>query len=398
MRTRIGIGILALASVFVVGSPAYAQGQYYEVPPSSTIFPGPLGHPRYETGGFFTAAEFKFMRQNVPIGSQLIARRGFIDVDGSITGAPGTFVGSGNPALNVAQLDDSGTFVPGMNLTVGWRFMDGVTVSLSWWHLADARYAASASLAPPGLNPGGNLADSFLTSPVFNFPIEFAGQPQNVALGNQGATFGIWNAASLMQINFVQRFDMVELTGRFPITQTAGYRSYGLLGPRAVIMWERFKWRTVSTDVTGVAGPEDVGLYSNVVSNRLYGVHAGMGQEWFMGDTPIGAFSLSIDTEASLYVDYVKGRARYERGDRFIAATRARNFWTLAPGLEAKGNIWWYPAQAIQVRLGYDIFALFNTMASRNPIDFDFGRIDPEWEKGITRYLHGLGFGVGIVF
>lgn len=400
MRTRIGIGVLALATALAAGGTAQAQTQqqYYEVPPSSTIFPGPLGHPRYETGGFFTAVEFKFMRQSTPLGDQVIAVRGYVDFDGSIEGVPGKFIGSGTPALNANQVDGPGTFVPGSNLTIGWRFLDGVTVSVSWWHLVDARYAATATLVPPGLQPGPLLDDTFLFSPVFNFPAEFAGQPNNTGLGNLGATFGIWNAASVMQLRFIQRFDLVDFTGRFPISQTTGYRNYFLVGPRAVIMWERFKWRTVDADVNGAADSADVGIYSNVVSNRLYGVHAGAGQEWYLGDTPVGAFSISLDTEAALYVDFVKGRAKYEREDRVIAGSRARNFWTLAPGLEGKLNFWWYPAQAIQVRLGYDVLAIFNTMASPEPVDFNFGGIDPGWDKGITRYLHGLGFGVGLVF
>src|SRR5205085_1420183 len=66
-------------------------GQGYSVPPVD--FVGPLSHPRYEDGGFFTAAEFMYYRQSRPILSQSIAVRGFVDINGGVTGSPGTFVG-----------------------------------------------------------------------------------------------------------------------------------------------------------------------------------------------------------------------------------------------------------------------------------------------------------------
>ena len=43
--------------------------------------------------------------------------------------------------------------------------------------LTQAKYSAVASLVPPSLNAGANLADSFLFSPVFSFPNDFAGNP-----------------------------------------------------------------------------------------------------------------------------------------------------------------------------------------------------------------------------
>src|SRR5207237_1588772 len=133
---------------------------------------------------------------------------------GSITGTAGQFVGSRAEALNTNQLEGPGTWQPGMRVGLGWRFEGGAVLSLNWYHLHDSRYSATASLAPPGLQGGVNLADTFLFSPVFNFPVNFAGNPFNVFPGNPGATFGIWNAASLETISYVQRFDMVDLSLR----------------------------------------------------------------------------------------------------------------------------------------------------------------------------------------
>jgi hypothetical protein len=396
MRTLGGV----LAVVAGIMTPGTVRAQYYEVPPAPYVVSpvsGLLGHPRYEEGGFFTAIEGKWIRGTNPMRPQQIAVRGFRDFDGSISGTPNTFLGSGAEALNTHQVSGPGTFVPGLNLTLGWRFESGVVLAFSYWHLADARYAASASILPRE-GPNADLSNTFLFAPVFNFGPEFAGEPQNVTVGNPGATFGIWNAAQSMNISFVQRFDLFDLSGRIPIWQTERSREYGLIGGRCVAIWERFAWRTVSADVTGAAAEDDVANYTNVVSNRLWGVHIGCGTEWFLGDTPIGGFSLSCDGEVGLYIDFVRERAKYVRDDGVMAASRARHVQTLAPGVECKVNLWWYPFEGISVRLGYDLMTFFNTVAAERPIDFNMGSIAPKWEEGITRFYHGLGFGVGFVF
>src|SRR5205085_1818499 len=114
------------------------------------------------------------------------------------------------------------------------------------------------------------------------------------------------------------------------------FRCYGLLGARLIWMWERFGWRTVDPDVTGVAGPLDQARYFNVVSNRMYGVNIGCGNEWKICETPIGAFAIELQVGASLLLDVVKERAGYEIGDFHIASKRSRNDYTLVPELEAE--------------------------------------------------------------
>ena len=79
--------------------------------------------------------------------------------------------------------------------------------------------------------------------------------------------------------------------------------------------------------------------YSNVVSNRLYGVHAGCGYDCFLGDTPIGGFALSVEGEGGLFADFVKARAKWELEDRSTVAHRNRNFSTIAPALFGKINL-----------------------------------------------------------
>ena len=92
MRKRIGwLGLLA--GILLTPASAPAQVTYdYAVEP--VIFTGPLSHPRYEDGGFYTGAEAMYWKTNRVINSQQVASRGFLDVDGSITGTADTFVGS----------------------------------------------------------------------------------------------------------------------------------------------------------------------------------------------------------------------------------------------------------------------------------------------------------------
>src|SRR5262249_2204320 len=154
-------------------------------------------------------------------------------------------------ALNAGQASGPLSYEPGWRLTAGWRFRDGLAVEFSWLSLVEAKYAAVATLIPPGLQPGPLLLETFLFSPVFNFPNDYAGPANKIALGNPFAAYGIWNGASVETIEFVQRFTQYDLTGRVPIFETDYCRCYGLVGVRHVSLWERFKWRVVAEDFNG---------------------------------------------------------------------------------------------------------------------------------------------------
>jgi hypothetical protein len=404
-------GLVALGVVCYLAGPA--RGQNYEVPDSYSsssrdgfwgILPGPLGHPRYEDGGFFTAIEFVYFQQSNPIGRQTVAVRGFVDDDGTNVPkghgpeAPGTFHGSGLEALNTRQLERTAdSFSPGFNLVGGYRFQNGWVFQVSWLYLLENRYTATASLIPQNHAVGPQLADTFLFSNVFNFTPNYAGEANRTGLGNPGSVFGIWNGSSEQSIELVQRFDQVDITLRIPVWQNDTHRQYALFGPRFVGIWERFKWRTVSEDVTGISSSDDTANYTNTVSNMMYGVHVGGGHDWWLGNTPIGGFSVSLDGEAALFYDYVKERAQYALGDRSTAATHNRNTYQVVPELQAKLSVWYYPCQAVQVRLGYDVMAFFNTISSPEPIDFNFGTISPRYTSTF-RLFNGLSIGAGIVF
>lgn len=401
LRNRLGwvAGFLALA---FLSRSAPVCGQGAEVVPPS-LFPWPLGNPRYEEGGFYFAGEFLYWKQNNPLEGQTVALTGFQDIDGSVGAAlgigsfPGTFIGSRREALNTEQASGPGTYQPGFRFVMGWMFRNQVAVELNWIHLVDARYSATASLSRLA-DLGAFQENTFLFSPVHNFPVDYDGPGADVGVGNQGATRGIWNGADLMTIDFVQRFDMFSLSVRYPLQQTENWRTYGLFGPRIVAMWERFKWRTVDLDVNGTAAPDDTANYTNVVSNRLYGIDLGIGNEWMIGYTPMGAFSLSLDVRAAIHADFVKARAKYEIGDFHTAASRARNLFTLAPAVEGHVNLWWFPYPGVQLRVGYEALAFFNTIASPHPIDFNYGGLDPGWERGITRLFRGINLGFSFTF
>lgn len=397
MRTRIGqLVLLLILGLGLMPMPLLAQ----EWAPPSPLWPIPLGDgERFPETGLFLAGEFKYMRQTNPLRRQDIAFRGFFDADGSITGNPGSFLGSHSVALNSRDVSGPVSRQPGFGVTAGWRFADGTAFLVDVWHLQDARYSATASLIPPNFLVGGDLADSFLSSPVFNFPSDFAGPANDVGRGSPDAGYGIWNAASLMTIDFIQRFDMVHIYTRIPIDEGSDtWRCWGMVGGRAVVMFERFKWRTVNLDNTGGASPADIAIYSNTVSNRMYGASVGLGGEWYWGSSPLGAFACSLDGYVTLALDLVKERAKYERLDRFMAATRAINEYTLAPMVQVDANLWWYPTRGIQCRLGWDLLAIFNTVSAPHPVDFNYGRLTPGWERGTTRILRGMHIGVAFIF
>jgi hypothetical protein len=410
------MGLLAAGLTALTAGAVRAQD--YTAP--DPVFPLPLYHDRPELGGFYASGEFLFMRQTNPLKHQVIAFRGLVDFDGSViadlngttfvpTGGgqriivpgnvvPGTFIGSGAVALSSDDAHGPQTYEPGFALTLGWRFRSGVAVEIQWWHLFEAKYAAVATLVPPNLQAGQNLEDTFLFSPVFNFPNDFAGPPQKIALGNPFAVYGIWNGASIMSEQFTQRFEQFDVTGRIPLYENDCDRCYGIIGPRLVWFWERFQWRTVSQDFNGQATQADVALYSNIVSNRLYGVHIGGGNEYRLGDTPIGTFSVSIDLQAAALLDVIKERAKYERADFAIAAQRARTEYKAVPELQGQINLWWYPIEGIEMRLGYDAMGFFNTVSSPYPVDFNYGRLNGGWRDNTFRFVDGLNAGIGFIF
>ena len=108
---------------------------------------------------------------------------------------PSTLIGSGTPVLRTSDVGNE-TYQPGFAVSMGWRFRSGFVLEANWWHLIENKYAATAGIEPFHFRAGPTLADTFVSSFVFNFPAEFAGARNQLGIGNPGAGFGIWNAAS----------------------------------------------------------------------------------------------------------------------------------------------------------------------------------------------------------
>lgn len=425
MRSKTGWGAVLLTAGVVL-APAAARAQMGVDLPADPVIPLPLYHPRADVvGGVYAAAEFAIFRQTNPIRRQLIAVRGFVDVDGAVTGdlngvvvnpdnngnsfiirgplVPGNFLGTGVPALFTDDLRGQESFQPGYKMTLGYRFNSGAALEASWLHLASAKYTANASLIPPNYaNLGASplLADTFLFAPFFNLPLEFAGPDQKVALGNPQSVYGIFNGASNMAIDFTQHFDQADIRGRVPWFQDECLRLYGLAGGRFAWIWENFRMRAVSANFLGQTRPEDVGVYYNTVSNRMYGPFAGFGVERYVGC----GFAVGLEMDAALLFDVVKERAAVQNGDRkttnyaFVRVKKAADNFAVTPEVSANAQVYWYPFEGIQIRAGYNFMSFFNTVAAQDPIAFDARSFDPDWKNKSVRFLDGFNVGLGFIF
>jgi hypothetical protein len=405
-----------------------ARGQLGDVPGNpSTLLPLPLGHDRMETGGFFFSTEMWYLSQNKQVGNQVVSVRGLVDSSGyiqssqqgntfsivdtagalitiiTLPGAPGARLGSGAVALSTGQLGKT-SFQPGIQFTLGYKLDSGVSVTYSHLQLMSNKLVASASGVPPFFNGGADQADYYLFSGVYNFPTQFSGPQYKTAFDasipdergfiNGNNTYGIWNAASLMDISLTRRTTFDDITARIPVVDTEYSRAYALAGAKAAWFWEQFRWRTVSLDNDGDSNDLDAATYRNTLSQRLYGPMLGCGYEVYLGQ----GFALSADFTGSLLVNFSKMSAKYERDDERIQNKRTRNEFSIVPNANAGINLWWYPVPYIQMRVGYNVMGYFNTTYMDSPIDFNYGGLDPGYDKQFMRFLHGANAGIGFIF
>jgi hypothetical protein len=404
MRIRIS-WLVVLLGLGILATPREGYAQLGDVPPpgNSDSVPWPFGRPRYDQGGFYFGAEVLWWKQTNTMGNQPVAYRGFQDDDGTIgastgltAGQAGVWIGSQSEALNVNQVSGPTNYQPGMKISLGYRWADGIAFEINWVHIINVDYSATAGLLPPQ-SVGSLEQNTFVTAPVYNFNFLYNGPGNTTGLGSPTAMLGIWDGASNMTESFIQRFDQVELTMRIPIMDSDDWRTYGIMGPRVITMWERYEWTTTHPEFNGLVAPNDEAIYSNVTSNRLYGFHLGVGNEWLLSDTPIGAFSVSLDLQVGGYFDAIKGRPRYELADKSTEATHARNLTSAVGSLEGELNVWYYPYEGIVFRFGYTAEGFLGTYASPVPIDFNFGSITPAYQS-VFRLFDGFNAGIGIVF
>jgi hypothetical protein len=370
--------------------------------PPDCILPTPLGSTRPEDGGFFFAGGFVMYHASNPLKSQGIAFRGFQDTDGSITQAltgtadPGHIYGTQNEAVNSAQVSGTQKYQPGWFMDLGWKFENGGVLTFDWMRITEFKNTAIISFIPQGGRLGPQFTESFLFSPVFNFPNQFAGVAQKVAIGNQFATYGIWNAASIEQLEYIQRITQFEMTYRQPIYQTEYYRLSGLTGPRFFWIWERFRWLTIDLDVASGASDASTNAdYTNIVSNRMYGWKLGCSHEAYLGN----GFALSLDLQAAVFMDIVREKAQYSLQAKHIPPVSKKTYtdYTIVPELQATPYVMWYPYEFIQIKFGFDYMLFFNTIGSPRPVDFNWGDVSPGYER-VTRWLMGWQAGISFIF
>jgi hypothetical protein len=401
---------LLTALVLLLPGLAKAQDATGLYPPE-VIWPFPFSN-RPDLGGLYVSSEFIMFRQTNPLTSQSVAYRGFLDVDGSIGRALGngkganTFYGSRNLALDTQQVTGPNDFQPGFTIDLGYKFSNGASVSFSWLFLTEHRNFASATSAPFNLNIGADQADSFLFSPVYGFPNDYAGafgvnfnNQLKLPIGNPQAAYGIWNAASIETIEFIQRVQQYQITWRDVVFETENYRLSYTVGPRFFWIWERFQWRTFDLNLTGQGGPLDTAIYSNIDSNRMYGPFAGWSSECYLGH----GFALQFDLQAALFLDIVRERQQYTTGVRYgvpqPTAESKRTITNYRPVAEVNGdlNLVWYPIQSVEVRLGYNVMTFFNTVSSPRPIDFNYGALTAPYHSTF-RVFDGLNVGIAFIW
>jgi hypothetical protein len=401
-RTSICLAVL-LSAALLTPRLAFAQGIDYA--PADPVLPLPLYSTQPGLGGIYLFGDYVYFHQTNPLREQQVAFRGFIDTDGSVTAStgnpkpPGTFIGDKSNALDVNQVRGPSTYEPGFNVGIGWKFADGSTFAVNFLYVALARYSAAATAVPKNFNVGPNGENTFLTAFVFNFPNDYAGPAIKTGggIGDNFALYGIWNGASIMTLEFIQRAEGIDATYRESWYETETYRLSGICGPRYFWIWDRFRWRTtsLSADILAPTGPSDVALFSNITSNEMYGAFIGCENEWYCGH----GFAVYLNFDAAALIDHVKETDSYELGtkDAGPKAKRAILDYTFVPEIEAKAGIAWYLAEGIQLRLDYNALVFFNTIASPRPISFNYGGLDPGWEH-VTRLLDGFTAGISLTF
>ncbi len=400
-----------LAPGLGLGSAA-AQVNDYAVP-GSAAYNVPIPTGKSGDNGFYGFAELLILTGNRPLGEQTVASRGLVDTRGLISASadgtprPGTFIGSGQVALSTADFTRR-TWSPGFSVGMGYKFDDGTAVYGSYSHLINTKYHAGATLATQYARNRPDLADSFLFAPVYNFPPQFAGPRVKTAQENfrtdgtidpnaGGNFYGIWNGASVMDIQFDSWFNQAELGVRMPLFQTEYSRIYGLAGGRYAMIMERLKWRTVSFGVDGNVEPQDVANYNNTLSQRAYGPFIGCGHEAYIGKS----FSVAVDTTGALLLGIAKERAKYKLGDRYPNAIQnklSRNEFEIVPNINTSINLMWYPIEGVQMRVGYSAMMYFNTKYMQEPIGFNYSSVDPAYGEQFLRIYHGVNVGLGVFF
>jgi hypothetical protein len=126
----------------------------------------------------------------------------------------------------------------------------------------------------------------------------------------------------------------------------------------------------------------------------MYGPFLGCGHEIFVANQ----FSVSFDLTGSIMLAVEKQRAKYILEDQTAQSKWGREDFRLVPNANAAINLWWYPLEGVQMRLGYQAMTFYNTLYMEDPVGFNFGNIQPGYDTKYFRLLHGFNVGIGFFF
>ena len=463
-RTKWWLG-LVLTAVFVTPLPAFGQdcgpqaglGAMPNYGPPVTEMPLPLMWGARDEGPFF-AMEAVAMRLNNVLRNQLVAQRGFWDdtglargdptgpiltvLDGrnsssqiatllANAGTPGQFVGSGANAMFVSDVGDNSKFTPGSRLTFGYRLRNGIVFDVSYMQLVATRSTASVGIIPNrGENLRDDLANSFVSTPFYNYTPQFAGPSRDVisdvflfpipintgtvVLVNPGsatgaaneiitddasideitrfrgtpiAAYGVGNGAEVIVEKYRQQFSTGELNVRVPLFQGEVTRTYFTGGFRYMFLQERYRMYITDYDVDGNAF---LMRYTDRVKNKYYGMQAGLGSEAYLG---LG-WSVSVEAKGGVAAEnsHTSTEIANLLNSRF---EHSNNQFGVVGFFQGGAYLWWYPIEGIQLRAGYEYLGVVNARRSPNPIDYDLGRLQPNYEH---KFLSIDGFTMGVAF
>ncbi|HTU16635.1 MAG TPA: hypothetical protein VMG10_01120 [Gemmataceae bacterium] len=398
-------GVLAALATLAVLAPgtsraqeSWPQGGFATgYAPPAVPLPYPLYNTHPENGGLFVAGSYVMYAETNPIQGQEIAVRGFVATDDSVLNAPGsagTFVGPRNNALDAGQVSGPTVFRPGFQLEMGWKFGDGSALTATFWYIATAQYQAAATLAAPNYQYNSNASATFLTAYVFNFPSNFAGAPDKVTTGGPYSVYGIWNGASVMTESYRQWAEQFYMTYRKPFYETENYRASALVGPRWLRLSDKFQWITTDLTSVGTSAPQYVGVYNNIVTNNNYGLWGGLQQEWYLG----WGLAAMLNINGGVFLDSVTTEVDYQTGVYGGPENkRGRRMWRPAAEAQITPSLMWYPLEGIQLQLAYDLFAVFNNMASPQPVDFNYSSLTPAYTEPV-RFFQGFQVTAAFIF
>lgn len=462
-RTNRTKWIIAAAAMLLGAVPASAQ--------SAVIGTTNLSSPTWEVPiplmwgekdeGFYFSAEAAVMRINNALQSQVVARRGYRDLNGYINGNPeggtvdifdnngayvttlfrelgpaGAVYGSQEVGLSTDQVGND-VFQPGSRITLGYRMRNGMTIEGSYMGITKSRVGATVSITPPDLNTGNNNVNSYLYGDYYNFNPYFSG-PQREIISNvflptlpPGTTtlvmtpvpldlqnlggyavsaYGITNGAEIFRIAQTMGIHTSELNLKIPVAQFEGTRTYWTGGFRYISFTEQFRMIVQDfgfPDGLNAGDPFNSGIqdtedrpqwslrYTTKQKDIFYGLQTGVGGEAYL----FNGLAFSIDAKVGILAERSKSSVVLQRMDleNNIGMQRTNNLFTVAGLFQGGAYLWWYAHEGITFRLGYEYLGILNARRMVNPIDYNFGQLNPDAHNSYLS-LDGFVMGVSFVF